>query len=309
MQTDVVLKTEIPGLPRHATGKVRDVYRVGDDALLLVATDRISAFDVVMQQGIPEKGRLLTGLSVFWFHKTRHIIPNHLITADDEAILERLAVEGVMITEDIQQMLAGRALLCRRTTPLPVEAVVRGYLSGSGWKAYCTAHTVNGKVDLWGTHLPTGLRESDRLPEPIFTPSTKATAGHDQPMHRTDITEYVGKYAGQVEQFALTLYRFAVEYAADRGIILADTKFEFGHLDDGTLLLIDEALTPDSSRYWPADTYAPGGPQTSYDKQWVRDYLESVPGWDKQPPPPDLPPDIVNRTTELYQEAYHVLTG
>jgi phosphoribosylaminoimidazole-succinocarboxamide synthase len=308
MQTDVVLKTEIPGLPRHATGKVRDVYRVGEDALLLVATDRISAFDVVMQQGIPEKGRLLTGLSVFWFQRTRHIIPNHLITADDDTILERLAVEGVTITEELQQMLAGRAMLCRRTKPLPIEAVVRGYLSGSGWKAYSAAHIVDGKVDLWGTHLPVGLQESDQLPEPIFTPSTKATAGHDEPMHRTEIAEYVGKYAAPIEMFSILLYRFAAEYAADRGIILADTKFEFGTLDDGTLLLIDEAMTPDSSRYWPADTYAPGGPQPSYDKQMVRDYLESIPDWNKQPPPPDLSPEIISRTTEKYREAYRVLT-
>lgn len=308
METDVVLKTDIPGLPLHATGKVRDVYRVGNDALLLVATDRISAFDVVMNQGIPEKGRLLTALSVFWFHRTRHIVPNHLITADDAEILERLAAEGVTITDDLRQMLAGRAMLCRRTKPLPIEAVVRGYISGSAWKAYRTAPVIGGKVDLWGTDLPLGLHESDRLPEPIFTPSTKATAGHDEPMHRTEIGEYTGRYAAQVEQFALLLYRFAWEYAADRGILLADTKFEFGTLDDGTLLLIDEAMTPDSSRYWPADSYAPGGSQPSYDKQMVRDYLEAIPNWNKQPPPPDLSPEIIARTTEKYREAYRVLT-
>lgn len=309
MREKTVLTTDIPGLPRQATGKVRDVYRVGAEELLLVATDRLSAFDVVMRQGIPDKGRVLTRLSVFWFGRTDSVIPNHLISADDTVIAERLAAEGISVTTELREMLAGRTMLCRRTTPLPIEAVVRGYLSGAAWKEYQNATVTDGTVDIWGTSLPAGLRESDRLPEPVFTPSTKATAGHDQPMPRAEIASYIGEWAGPVEQAALDLYRVAADYAASQGILLADTKFEFGTLPDGTLLLIDEALTPDSSRYWPADAYAPGGPQPSFDKQFVRDYLEGVPGWNKQPPPPDLPDEVVTRTAEKYREAYQRLTG
>lgn len=308
MSEQVILTTEIPGLPRQTTGKVRDVYRVGDDALLLVATDRISAFDVVMRQGIPNKGKILTALSVFWFGQTQHIVPNHLLTADDDAIADRLSVEGIPITADLREMLAGRTMLCRRTKPLPIEAVVRGFLSGSAWKAYRTTPPVGDVVDLWGVPLPVGLQESGKLPHPVFTPSTKAQAGHDEPMPRSEITNYIGEYATPVELTSLALYQFAAEYAASRGILLADTKFEFGVQEDGTLLLIDEALTPDSSRYWPAALYQPGQAQPSYDKQFVRDFLETVPGWDKKPPAPDLPPDIIAKTADKYREALHRLT-
>lgn len=305
----VILATNVPGLPRHATGKVRDVYAVGDDSLLLVATDRLSAFDVVLKQGIPDKGRVLTQLSAFWFQATRNVIENHLLSADDEEIAQRLAGEGVAMTPNLRALLAGRALLCRRTTPLAIEAVVRGYLSGSAWKTYQAASAVNETIDLWGVTLPAGLRESDKLPEPIFTPSTKAAHGHDEPMAQSEIAAYIGGYAGPVARAALALYQFAAERAAERGILLADTKFEFGTDANGNLLLIDEALTPDSSRFWDAATYAPGGPQPSFDKQFVRDFLESVPGWDKQPPAPDLPSDIVAKTADKYREALRRVSG
>jgi phosphoribosylaminoimidazole-succinocarboxamide synthase len=303
------LTTEIASLPRHATGKVRDVYRVGDAALLLVATDRLSAFDVVMRQGIPDKGRVLTQLAAFWFGRAQNITPNHLVSADDTAILARLSAAGVPITSELHTILSGRAMLCRRTQALPVEAVVRGYLSGSAWKEYRDAPVQNGAVDLWGVSLPSGLRESDKLPAPVFTPSTKAAAGHDEPMRPEAVVSLLGAETAQrVSETAIALYTAAHEYVASRGILLADTKFEFGILD-GELLLIDEALTPDSSRFWDAETYAPGGAQPSFDKQFVRDYLETVPGWNKQPPPPDLPGDIVAKTAEKYRDAYRRITG
>jgi phosphoribosylaminoimidazole-succinocarboxamide synthase len=305
----IVLTTEIPGLTRQATGKVRDVYRVGDDTLLLVATDRISAFDVVMAQGIPSKGRILTQMARFWFDQTADFIPNHLISADDDVIAERLREQGVTVNPELRTMLAGRCMLCKRTTPLPIEAVVRGYISGSAWKAYQSAPATSDHVDLWGVTLPAGLLESDRLPLPVFTPSTKATAGHDMPMPYSEIPNYIGDYAKPVEEASLALYRFATERAERQGIILADTKFEFGTLPDGSLLLIDEILTPDSSRYWDAVLYAPGGSQPSFDKQFLRDFLETVPDWNKQPPPPTLPPDIIARTAEKYQDAYRRITG
>ena len=293
---------------------MRDVYAVGDDALLLVATDRISAFDIVLSQGIPDKGRVLTQLSVFWFARTGHIIPNHLITADDAEIAARLTAVGVTVTAKIRQMLAGRCLLCRRSQPLPIEAVVRGYLSGSGWKEYKSlTGPVGGSVSLWGVDIPFGLRESDKLPEPIFTPSTKAAAGHDMPMQQSEIAGYIGEWAEPVRDAAVALYSFARDYAAGRGIILADTKFEFGTVvgGDGTpqLLLIDEALTPDSSRFWDAEIYQPGGTQPSFDKQFVRDYLLSVPDWNGEKPAPDLTPDVVEKTADKYRDAYRRLTG
>lgn len=296
----VVLSTEIAGLARHATGKVRDVYRVGEDALLLVATDRLSAFDVVMNQGIPDKGRVLTQLSVFWFAQMAPVIDNHLITADDREIARQLRDVGAEWTSH----LAGRCMLCRRTQPLPIEAVVRGYLSGSAWKEY---RRTGGAV--WGYNLPAGLRESDRLPKPIFTPSTKASAGHDEPMTPTEALVLLGERYESVESAALRLYSAAADHAAARGILLADTKFEFGVAPGGKVILIDEALTPDSSRFWPADTYQPGGAQPSFDKQFVRDFLETVPGWTKTPPAPDLPEEIVERTADKYRDAYRRLTG
>jgi len=313
----VVLVTEIPGLARVGRGKVRDLYAVGEDALLLVATDRISAFDVVLAQGIPDKGRVLTQLSAYWFGRLAGVVPNHLLTADDGAITDRLAAQGVPMTDDLRATLAGRCLLCRRTSPLPLEAVVRGYLSGSGWKEYRAQEAAQampgGPVDLWGVALPPGLRESDHLPTPVFTPSTKAAEGHDLPVRRENIARYVGDLAGPVEQAALALYAAAAAQARERGILIADTKFEFGTVtgENGAtqLLLIDEALTPDSSRFWDAATYAAGRPQPSFDKQFVRDWLESVPGWNKQPPAPELPPDVVERTADKYREAYRRITG
>ena len=306
----VVLTTTIPGLPLHTRGKVRDVYAVGPDALLLLATDRISAFDVIMNQGIPDKGRVLTQMSAWWFAQTAPIIASHLISANDEAIASRVSeVTGVDVSPETRQMLAGRALLCRKTRPLPIEAVVRGYLSGSGWKAYQTApQNANGTIDLWGVPLPSGLKESDKLPAPVFTPSTKAEAGHDEPMEQNEIADYIGAWANPVQTAALSLYNFAADYAAKRGMILADTKFEFG-IDGNQLILIDEALTPDSSRFWDAASYAPGRAQASWDKQFVRDYLETVPGWDKKPPAPNLPPDIIEKTAQKYRDAFRLLTG
>ena len=318
MTNPLVLTTDIPGLVRQATGKVRDVYRVGDDAVLLVATDRISAFDVVLSQGIPDKGRVLTQLSVYWFHRLSGIIPNHLITTDDDTIARRVAGDGVVVTDELRAMLRGRAMLCRRSNPLPIEAVVRGYLSGSAWKAYrdASAAVEGDSVDLWGVALPRGLQESDRLPQPIFTPSTKSAEGHDLPMRQTEIESYIGSFAEPVRQAALSLYGAADDEVRARGIIIADTKFEFGTVpgpgDDSAnfeLLLIDEALTPDSSRFWDAETYAPGGAQPSFDKQFLRDYLETVPGWDKQPPAPELPAEIIEKTAAKYRDAYHRITG
>ncbi|WP_395094880.1 phosphoribosylaminoimidazolesuccinocarboxamide synthase [Armatimonas sp.] len=294
-----VLTTNILGLTKLGQGKVRDLYAVGEDRLLLVASDRISAFDVVMAQGIPGKGRILTQLSVFWFGITQEVIANHLITADDTEIAAALtAVGGVW-----DETLTGRAMLCKRTHPLKIEAVIRGYLSGSGWKAYKT-----DGPNLWGNPLPAGLVESDRLPAPIFTPSTKADAGHDEPMTPSEAKALLGEHYDVVVNAAQGLYSFALAHAEKRGIILADTKFEFGLNENNEVILIDEALTPDSSRFWPADTYQPGGAQPSFDKQFLRDFLESVPGWNKQAPPPDLPEAIIAKTAEKYEEAWRRLT-
>jgi phosphoribosylaminoimidazole-succinocarboxamide synthase len=270
---------------------VRDLYEVGGN-LLLIATDRLSAFDVVLPTAIPDKGRVLTQLSLFWFNQLRDVIPNHVLSATD--FPAELAA--------FRPQLEGRAMLCKRTNPLPIECVVRGYLSGSGLKDY----RATGKV--CGIALPAGLRESDRLPEPIFTPSTKATTGHDENISFDGAVSLVGaELAEKVRSISLEIYRRAAAYAEPRGIILADTKFEFGLLGD-ELIWIDEALTPDSSRFWPADGYQPGRAQPSYDKQYVRDYLERI-GWNKQPPGPELPSDVVAATREKYREAYKQLTG
>jgi phosphoribosylaminoimidazole-succinocarboxamide synthase len=263
------------------SGKVRELYALDDSHLLLVASDRISTFDVVLPTEIPDKGRVLTGLSGFWFARTRELVPNHLVALRAD----------------------GRSTECRRLEMLPIECVVRGYLSGSGWKDYRQSGATSGHV------LPGGLRESDKLPEPIFTPATKAQEGHDENIDATQAAELVGadRFA-EVERVSLTLYRFAAEYAAARGIVIADTKFEFGLDEGGQLVLGDEALTPDSSRFWPADDYAPGGPQPSFDKQFVRDYCESL-GWDKTAPGPELPEDVVSGTRERYVEAFERITG
>ena len=263
------------------SGKVREFYALDDQRLLLVASDRISVFDVILPTEVPDKGRVLTGLSAFWFSRTRHIVPNHLLALRDD----------------------GRSLECRRLEMLPVEVVVRGYLSGSGWKDYVRTGSVCGHA------LPAGLVESGRLPEPLVTPATKAQSGHDENIGVAAAAELVGagRWA-EVEAVALALYRFAAEHAEARGIILADTKFELGFDRNGTLVLGDEALTPDSSRFWPADEYAPGGPQPSYDKQYVRDYTESL-GWDKTDPGPEVPGDVVAGTRARYAEAFELLTG
>jgi phosphoribosylaminoimidazole-succinocarboxamide synthase len=263
------------------SGKVRELYALDDERLLLVASDRISTFDVVLRTEIPDKGRVLTGLSGFWFARTREIVPNHLLALRPD----------------------GRSTECRRLEMLPIECVVRGYLSGSGWKDYRATGAVCGH------ELPGGLVESARLPEPIFTPATKAHEGHDENITREQAAELVGRELfDEAERISLALYRFAADYAAERGILIADTKFELGLDGEGRLTLGDEALTPDSSRFWPADEYEPGGGQPSYDKQFVRDFCEAA-GWDKEPPGPELPPEVVDGTRARYVEAFERITG
>lgn len=287
----VIAQTNFEGLKLRARGKVRDIYELGD-RLLIVATDRLSAFDVVLPTPIPDKGRVLTQLSLFWFETLADVIPNHVISASNfSGELARYASE-----------LEGRSMLVRRTDPVPIECVVRGYISGSGWKDY---QKTGG---ICGIALPSGLRESQRLPEPIFTPSTKAMSGHDENISFDETVARIGKpLAEKLRDVSLTIYRRASEHAASRGIVIADTKFEFGLLN-GELIWIDEALTPDSSRFWPADQYAPGKAQPSFDKQFVRDYLERT-GWNKQPPAPALPAEVVAATREKYLEAYRSITG
>ncbi|MCE9545691.1 MAG: phosphoribosylaminoimidazolesuccinocarboxamide synthase [Planctomycetia bacterium] len=290
MNSSVVMETSLNSLPVRR-GKVRDIYDLGDQ-LLLVSTDRISAFDWVLPTGIPDKGRVLTQASAFWFDWLRE--PNHLLTTD---------IEEVELPEGIDRApLAGRSMLVRKTQVVPIECVVRGYLSGSGWVEYQR----NGAV--CGIKLPTGLKESDRLPEPIFTPATKEESGHDQNISFERMVELVGpEMSEELRERSLGIYKRGAEYALQRGIIIADTKFEWGRVDD-ELILIDEVLTPDSSRFWPADSYAPGRGQPSYDKQFVRDWLTAC-GWDKNSAPPALPADVVSRTREMYIEAYERLTG
>jgi len=278
---------------RFAQGKVRDIYEAGDD-LLLVATDRISAFDVVLPTPIPDKGRVLTGLSLYWFERTKDIIPNHVLTADARSFPEPYAAEAAE--------LAGRATLVRRAEVIPVECVARGYITGSGWKDYQKTGAVCGIA------LPDGLVESERLPEPIFTPTTKAATGHDEPLTFDETADLIGKgLAERVKELTLSLYEFGAAHALERGIILADTKFEFGFAG-GEVILIDEVLTPDSSRFWPTDTYEPGHGQPSFDKQYVRDWLDAS-GWNHEPPPPELPDDVVEQTAARYREAYERITG
>ncbi|HEY8555702.1 MAG TPA: phosphoribosylaminoimidazolesuccinocarboxamide synthase, partial [Burkholderiales bacterium] len=277
--TDTLFESQIKSLELLHRGKVRDIYAVGDDHMLIVTTDRLSAFDVVLPTPIPGKGAVLTRLSNFWFGRTRHIVPNHL--AD-------VPLERALIDPDERRTVEGRAVVVRKLKPLPVEAIVRGYIAGSGWKEYRRSGTVCGIA------LPAGLREADRLPEPIYTPSTKAAAGaHDENISFEKTVELLGAdVAAKVRDVSIRLYREAAEHALGRGIIIADTKFEFGLDDKGTLTLIDEALTPDSSRFWPVDQYRPGSSPPSFDKQYVRDYLERI-GWNKQPPAPALPPEVV----------------
>ena len=305
--SEVILNTDIPGLPKFITGKVRDVYDLGD-ALLIVATDRLSAFDVVLPTGIPDKGRVLTGLSRFWFEKTQDIVPNHLLAWDMDSIGARLHDAGVTVTASLIAMLEGRTQLVRKCDALPVESVVRGYLDGSAWKDYQTLFAHGGEVKLYDIPVPVGLRQGDKLPNPLWTPATKAHTGHDMNVSPKAAAEIIGAdTAREVADLSLALYAFARDYAAERGLIIADTKFEFGRLG-GQIILIDEALTPDSSRFWEASQYQPGRPQASFDKQFVRDYLETL-DWDKTAPGPALPPEIVEKTAAKYREAYQRLTG
>jgi len=287
----ILRETHFAGLEPSARGKVRDIYDLGDK-LLIVATDRLSAFDVILPTPIPDKGRVLTQLSLFWFDLFKDVIPNHVLSAD----------HFPAPFDAHRDELAGRSMIVRKTQPLPVECVVRGYLSGSGWKDYLATGT------LCGIELPPALRESDRLPAPIFTPSTKAAAGHDENISFEQVTSMIGEeLARQVRAVSIDLYQRAAAYAEPRGIVLADTKFEFGLLD-GKLIWIDEAFTPDSSRFWPAAQYQPGGPQPSFDKQFARDYLERI-RWPKIPPGPELPAEVVAATREKYLEAFRILTG
>ncbi|MBL8238065.1 MAG: phosphoribosylaminoimidazolesuccinocarboxamide synthase [Bryobacterales bacterium] len=289
----LLLESDLPGLTLVRRGKVRDVYAVDEERLLIVATDRISAFDVILGSGIPDKGRVLTQISLFWFRFLADI-PNHLISTNVDEY-----PEGI---REYREQLEGRSMLVRRARMVDIECVARGYLSGSGWKEYQAQGTI------CGIPLPAGLRESDRLPAPIFTPATKAQSGHDENIAFEEAAKTVGvKLAGELRDLTLQIYGKAAAYAETRGIILADTKFEFGFVDN-KLVLGDEVLTPDSSRFWPRASYQPGGAQPSYDKQFVRDYLESI-AWNKQPPGPVLPDEVIERTGNKYKEAYKVLTG
>jgi len=290
----VLLETNIDELELHASGKVRDVYRVDNERLLFVATDRISAFDYVLASGIPNKGKVLTQLSLFWFELLKEIVPNHLITADVDRYPAHLRPHA--------DQLRGRSMLVMRADMVAIECVVRGYISGSAWKEYQATGSVCGIA------LPNGLRESDQLPEPIFTPATKAASGHDENISFERMAQQAGpQVSKELREISLRLYKTAADYARQRGIIIADTKFEFGRTPGG-LVLADEVLTPDSSRFWPAETYQPGKAQESFDKQYVRDYLEKI-RWNKQPPAPGLPPEVALKTSEKYLEAYRRLTG
>jgi phosphoribosylaminoimidazole-succinocarboxamide synthase len=298
MANEPILQLDLPGIKKLKSGKVRDVFDLGD-RLLFVATDRISAFDVIMPNGIPRKGEVLTQISCFWFAQTESFQPNHRISRPGDTFGVP-ALAG--LPDDLKRKLARRSMIVKKARPLAIECVVRGYLAGSGWKEYQKSRTV------CGIKLPPGLKESSELPEPIFTPATKAETGHDENISFERAKRIVGDdMAGQARAASLRMYNFARDYAHQRGIIIADTKFEFG-LDNGKLILIDEVLTPDSSRFWPVDQYAPGKGQPSFDKQFVRDYLETL-DWDKTPPGPKLPDDIVAKTTAKYLEAYERLAG
>ena len=289
----VVLETDLTGVERFSRGKVRDVYTIGD-RLLIIATDRISAFDYILPTGIPEKGRVLTQLSLFWFDFLKDLTPNHLLTANVDEYPEEL--------RQFRNQIEGRSMLVKRAEMIQIECVARGYLAGSGWKEYREHGTV------CGIRLPAGLRDGDRLPEPIFTPSTKAQSGHDENISFEHACSMVGEeLAGRLRDLTVGIYSRAAQYAQTRGVIIADTKFEFGFVG-GQLVLGDEVLTPDSSRFWPAETWRPGGAQFSYDKQYVRDYLESI-HWNKQLPAPKLPDEVAAHTSEKYVQAYRALTG
>ena len=288
-----LFESKIKSLPRIGKGKVRDIYAVGDDKMLIVASDRLSAFDVVLPDPIPDKGKVLNQMANFWFERLRHIVPNQLTSIDPESI----------VTPEEQAQVRGRSVVVKKLKPLPIEAVVRGYLIGSGWKDYQRSGAV------CGIELPKGLRQAEKLPQPIFTPATKAETGHDQNISFAEAEKLLGKdIAVKVRDISLRLYKEAADYAATKGIIIADTKFEFGLDERNNLVLIDEVLTADSSRFWPADSYQVGISPPSYDKQYVRDYLETL-TWDKTPPAPKLPPDVISRTSQKYRDALERLTG
>ena len=312
--TEAILSTDLQDIPFFKRGKVRDIYKIGDD-LLIVASDRISAFDVVMPNGIPDKGKILTSLSNFWFDFAKNIIKNHIISTDFDFMVSRAEK-----LKNHEKQLKGRSVLVKKTTPLPVECVVRGYLAGSGWKEYKKTGGISG------IKLPEGLRQADKLPEPIFTPATKAVSGHDENITQNQAKDAAGEDVfNLIMEKSLSVYKKASDYALSKGIIIADTKFEFGKADTviarklvpegdeatkqshNEIILIDEILTPDSSRFWPKDTYSPGKSQPSFDKQFVRDYLETL-DWDKNPPGPELPEDIVNKTQQKYYQALSMLT-
>jgi phosphoribosylaminoimidazole-succinocarboxamide synthase len=286
-------ESQIKTLPRIGRGKVRDIYAVGADKMLIVTSDRLSAFDVVMSDPIPDKGRVLNEMANFWFARLEHIVPNQLTGIDPESV----------VTEEERPQVRGRSVVVKKLNPLPIEAVVRGYIIGSGWKDYQKTGKVCGIV------LPAGLQQAQKLPQPIFTPATKAQSGHDENISFADVEKLIGRpLAEKVRDVSLQLYKEASEYAAQKGILIADTKFEFGLDDDNELVLIDEVLTADSSRFWPKDSYQVGISPPSYDKQYVRDYLETL-DWNKEPPAPKLPPDVIARTSEKYREALQRLTG
>lgn len=298
---DPIFETDLPGIERYARGKVRDVYAAGE-YLVIVATDRLSAFDCVLPTPIPDKGRVLTAMTLFWLDELRDVVPNHLVSAN--------VADYPREFQPYRDQLEGRSMLVHRARMLPVECVARGYVSGSGWKDYRRQRSI---CDI---PLPVGLEESSRLPKPIFTPASKAQSGHDENISFETVAGQIGEpLAAEIRDLTLKIYNHAAKYAETRGIIIADTKFEFGFVGDGSqagsqerLVLADEVLTPDSSRFWPRASYRPGGPQPSFDKQYVRDYLESI-RWDKKPPAPALPADVIARTSEKYREAYRVLTG
>lgn len=293
MTNDALSTIELPGVEFFKRGKVREIYSIDDDKLLIISSDRISCFDVILPTPIHSKGEILTKISHFWFDLTQDIVGNHLITDNVDEYPEQL--------QPYKEQLRGRSMLVKKSEPLPVECIVRGYLSGSGWKDYCRTGAV------CGINLPEGLKQSDKLPQVIFTPSTKADAGHDENVSQEYIENLIGsETATKLKEISISIYEKARDYALSKGIIIADTKFEFGKLGD-EIILIDEVLTPDSSRFWPQNEYAPGKSQPSFDKQFVRDYLETL-DWDKSPPGPELPLDIVEKTSEKYQQALKILT-
>jgi phosphoribosylaminoimidazole-succinocarboxamide synthase len=305
--TDVIDSIEIPGLTKFISGKVREVFDLGDK-LLVVATDRLSAFDVILPTGIPNKGRVLTQVSQFWLEQTKEIVADHLESVDVDVISQAAALAGGHVDGSLKKALSGRSMLVKKAKAFPIECVVRGYISGSLWKEYKSYPAHGGEITLHGEKLAVGLRESDKLPVPIFTPSTKASSGHDEPIDFAGAAALVGEdYASQLKDLSIAIYSKAAEHAKSRGIIIADTKFEFGLLD-GKIILIDEVLTPDSSRFWDEKRYKPGGSQDSFDKQYVRDYLETL-DWGKTYPGPELPEDVVAKTSEKYIDAYRRISG